>query len=114
MHREQTSGLVGAFGVLSVLSGAAMLVAPRTMARAYGLPRSAALVRVLGARDVVIGALLLGGATRPGLLGRSASDALDVALMLREASRRRATVGVARRAIVGAASSVLAAAAANG
>jgi hypothetical protein len=82
---------------LSVASGVAMMIAPGTMSRLYALPRRWA--RIFGLRDVVIGGLIFGGYERVGLLARSASDALDTALIFKEK-------GVDVRAIVGAVSSV--------
>jgi hypothetical protein len=69
-----------------VTSGLGLLVAPRAMARIYGLPSKPTLVRALGARDVFIGCGLW---RRSRLLlwwwlARTVSDALDVGLMVRQ------------------------------
>jgi len=76
-------------GALSLASGALMAKSPRTMARVYGFPGSAKLVRWLGARDVLIGALLWMPKTRRlAALARAASDAADAQLLRHEAARR--------------------------
>jgi hypothetical protein len=72
-------------GVISVASGFALIAAPRATGQIYGLPDTAVLCRTLGARDVLIGLGLLG--SRRWLawwwLGRTASDAFDVGLIIR-------------------------------
>ncbi len=77
--------LARALGVASVVSGLALLVAPRPIARVYGLPaRFPWLVRALGARDVAIGAGLLRESARrpePWLYARAASELVDAVLI---------------------------------
>jgi hypothetical protein len=69
-------------GYLSIASGLAMVCAPTVMARAYGLPRRPMLVRLLGARDVLIGVGLVSETgRRVGRLARAASDSVDVSLI---------------------------------
>jgi hypothetical protein len=75
-------------GVASAGSGLAMIRAPFALARLYSLPRRAALVRALGARDVVIGCQLLLGDRRRGLVARALADLTDVTLMLLERKQR--------------------------
>ena len=63
-------------------SGFAMLLAPKTVCRMYGLPDNPVVGRVIGARDVAIGAgLLWGGSPSPWMKARAASDVVDVGLM---------------------------------
>jgi hypothetical protein len=69
---------VRALGTLSICSGLSMLCVPATMSNVYALPKQKGLVRLLGARDVAIGALLLQeDKQRLGLKLRMAADAFD-------------------------------------
>jgi hypothetical protein len=75
-------------GAVSAASGAAMLKSPRPMARLYGLPNSTELARWLGARDLVVGTLLLSPRfARYGAVARALSDVLDATLISRHAER---------------------------
>jgi hypothetical protein len=76
-------------GSLSGLSGLAMLLLPRRMARIYGFPRRMALVRALGARDLWIGRVLLSTDPRWGLAARMVSDLADFGLIALEAHAAR-------------------------
>lgn len=75
-------------GLMSVICGGAMLAAPRASRLLYGLPASRTLLRLLGARDVLIGSALLFRTTRRvGLSLRSLADASDSALIASEIAR---------------------------
>jgi hypothetical protein len=69
--------------MLSAACAGAMIVAPRRLASYLSLPQSAPLIRLLAARDLLIGATLLNDALRQqGLAMRGISDATDAALIL--------------------------------
>ncbi len=69
-------------GVLSLISGAAILLWPVGMAGIYGLPRGRFVLQLIGARDVVIGAGLLASfSIRWFLWSRSLSEAIDAVLI---------------------------------
>jgi hypothetical protein len=72
-------------GALSIVSGFALVAAPRAMSRIFGLPEITRLCRALGARDVAIGlGLLRFGHSHLGWsIGRTVSDVVDVALIFR-------------------------------
>jgi len=75
-------------GLFSVICGGAMLLAPRASGSLYAMPRSRTLLRLLGARDVLIGSALLFPATRSlGLALRSLADASDGTLIACEIVR---------------------------
>lgn len=99
---------VRSVATLSLLGGGALLLAPRATGALFGLPTSsAALLRVLGARDVAIGAALLSGAHRAGMLARGVSDAFDTALIVREGiAGRTSLAGTVVRAAIGGASAL--------
>jgi hypothetical protein len=72
-------------GALSIACGVGMLVAPRLFATMFSLPRERGLIRVLGARDVLIGSALAFPRTRSlGLRLRSVADMGDGLLIARE------------------------------
>jgi hypothetical protein len=92
-------------GVLSALSGAAMVVAPATMCRLYALPERYG--RLIGVRDIAIGVVLLRNPRSAlGFAARSISDAIDVALMV---GTRKPGRHIAGRVIGGAVSAIVAA-----
>ena len=63
-------------------SGLGLVLAPRTMARLYGLPELPLLLRALGARDLAIGlGLVVADEWRPWMLARGASELCDGALI---------------------------------
>ena len=69
-----------AFGLLSVVSGMALILWPLEMASLYGLPHR--IARLLGIRDVVIGAGLLPHLQIRGFMwARSASETFDTVLI---------------------------------
>jgi hypothetical protein len=76
-------------GALSLASGLALVAAPRAVGNGYGLPESDALRRWLGARDVAIGLGMLfhRGSAASWWIGRTLSDAVDVAMILRNVRR---------------------------
>lgn len=92
-------------GSLSIASGLALALASSLASELYGLPRSPPLLRTLGVRDVVVGALLRRSRTaRAGCLLRALSDAADLVLIAREARARRRsrTLGALRIAAAAA------------
>lgn len=99
---------VRSVATLSLLGGGALLLAPRATGALFGLPTtSTTLLRVLGARDVAIGAALLAGAHRGAMLARGVSDAFDTALIVREGiSGRTSLAGTVVRAAIGGASAL--------
>lgn len=67
-------------GWFSIGLGLLELVAPHALARAVGMPRSAAMVRACGVREIATGiALLAAKDPRPWVWARVAGDAIDVA-----------------------------------
>jgi hypothetical protein len=77
-------------GLLSVACGGAMLFAPRALGALFTLPPSRTLIRLLGARDVLIGgALLVPASRRLGLVLRSLADTGDGVLIGTEVARGR-------------------------
>jgi hypothetical protein len=89
MQNENTrlASVVRSYGlgssILSAACAGAMIAAPRRLSRYLSLPRSDRLIRLLAARDLLIGATLLNGTMRRrGLAMRSIADATDAALIL--------------------------------
>lgn len=77
--------VVRSASILSLIGGSALLIAPRATGAFFGLPTGSTMfLRALGVRDLVIGAALLSGAHRAGLIARGVSDAFDTALIVRE------------------------------
>jgi len=77
-----TASAVKKVGWVSVWSGVAMTIAPGGMARLYGLPARGLFARVLGLRDIAIGAGLLAGSdAKAWMTARAASDTVDTALI---------------------------------
>ena len=75
-------------GVLSLLSGFAILLWPARMAGIYGLPQVGLMLDVLGGRDVLIGLGILSGfGIRLFLWSRSLSEVLDAVLIALEGIR---------------------------
>jgi hypothetical protein len=93
-----------------------MLAAPLPVGRLFGLPSRRPLLRALAARDVLIGAGLLGARNeRPWLVVRAAADVFDAALMLSAARReRRSPAATAARVAFAFASAALSARASAG
>jgi uncharacterized protein YndB with AHSA1/START domain len=96
------AGLARALGWVSIGVGLAIVAAPGTLMKAFGLGDRPNLGRLLGVRDLVIGAgLLLGGQnTAAWCRARGIADALDVALIVGGTAtgafrRDRAPIGVA-------------------
>lgn len=72
-----------ALGALSAASGMALIAAPRATSQLYGLPPGRLWNRLLGTRDVTIGAALFTDQwRRVGLQARAWSDAFDGVLIL--------------------------------
>ena len=93
--------LARGIGWLSVVVGLQLVVAPRSGTRNFGMGERPALGRVMGVRDLVVGAgLLRGKDTRTWLMARGINDAVDAAIILGGAAsgafpRDRAPVGIA-------------------
>lgn len=92
-------------GAASLASGALMVALPARMARLYGLPQRSGLIRALGVRDALVGLGLLRGSRRIALLARAASDALDAALIARDARHGRSRLATLARLAVAVTSS---------
>jgi hypothetical protein len=81
-HKERPRLSVRILGTVSLASGIAAIVAPRRMGRLYKMPGRPALVRSIGLRDVMAGALLLKPrSSRAALLLRGMADAVDSAIV---------------------------------
>jgi len=71
-----------AFAVLSVASGALLLAVPGRMARLYALPENPLLLRLMGLRDLAVGAAMLRAEDRrAATVARAFSDVVDFVLM---------------------------------
>lgn len=69
------------------------MVAPRPMARLYGLPELPLLLRALGLRDLAIGlGLVVADTWRPWMLARGAAELCDGALIAVAALSGRRTI----------------------
>ncbi len=88
-------------GWVSIGVGLALLASPSRAVRGLGMGERPNLGRLMGARDLVLGAgLLRGGNTTTWLRARGAADALDAAVILAGMAsgafpRNRAPVGLA-------------------
>ena len=86
---------------MSIVVGLQLVVAPRSGTRNFGMGERPTLGRIMGARDLVVGAGLLHGEdTRSWLIARGINDAVDAAIILGGAasgafSRDRAPIGLA-------------------
>jgi hypothetical protein len=109
VNREAAERGVRIVGQLSAISGALLIAIPLPMGRLYALPQRASLLRLVGARDVVVGALALGGWSRAALALRAGSDLLDAGLIVRAARESERPLGeVKGRLFVAFASATLA------
>ena len=94
-------GLTRTLGWVSIGVGLAAVAAPRPLMKAIGLGDRPNLGRLLGVRDLVLGAgLLRGQNTAAWCRARGIADALDVALIIVGAAtgafrRDRAPIGLA-------------------
>lgn len=92
--------LARGIGWLSVVVGLQLIVAPKSGTRNFGMGERPTLGRVMGVRDLVVGAgLLRGRDTRTWLLARGINDAVDAAIILGGAAsgafpRDKALVGI--------------------
>ena len=106
--------LARGIGWLSVAVGLQLVVAPVSGTRGFGMGDRPALGRVMGIRDLVVGAgLLRGEDTRAWLIARGVNDAVDAAIILGGAAtgafpRNRAPVGFAVATSLSVASFLLA------
>ncbi|MBV9750313.1 MAG: hypothetical protein JO157_16030 [Acetobacteraceae bacterium] len=91
-------------GYFSLVLGVVELVASRPLIRLLGLPRSAALVRAFGAREIAAGVGVLTYPDNPApLWARVGGDALDLAVLgsaLLPSNRRRRDQAAAATAAV--------------
>lgn len=91
-------------GFFSLGLGAAELIAPRRLIRLLGRPRSPALIRAFGAREIAAGIAVLTYPDNPApLWARVGGDALDLATLgwaLQPGNRRRDGAAVATAAVV--------------
>ena len=93
--------LARGIGWLSIVVGLQLVAAPRSGTRNFGMGERPALGRIMGARDLVVGAgLLRGEDTRSWLIARGINDAVDAAVILGGAAagvfpRDRAPLGLA-------------------
>lgn len=76
-------GLARAVGWVSLGLGLALVASPARTVKRLGMGERPSLGRLLGARDLVLGAgLLRGGSEATWLRARGVADALDAALIL--------------------------------
>lgn len=88
--------LARGLGWFSIGLGLVELLAPGPLAAFLGVPRSRALIRACGVRELVTGVgLLLGGAPRPWVHARLGGDLLDLAGLGCAAEQGRAPRNVA-------------------
>lgn len=82
MSKRTSKTLWVVLGVLSLISGIAIIVAPFALGSLYGLPRLRPVLRFIGVRDVVIGTGLLMSSDWPWFMwARCGSDAIDAVLI---------------------------------
>lgn len=102
MSNRTSKTLWVALGVLSLISGIAIIGVPLALASLYGLPRWRGVLRLIGARDVVIGTGLLISSDWPWFMwARSTSDAIDAVLIVLEGFRSGHFVEAALKFAVG-------------
>ena len=88
MSNRTSKALWVALGVLSLISGVAIIGMPWALASLYGLPRWRWVLRIIGVRDVIIGTGLLISSEWPWFMwARCASDAIDALLIVVEGFR---------------------------
>jgi hypothetical protein len=93
--------LARGIGWLSVVVGLRLVAAPASGTRGFGMGARPTLGRIMGVRDLIVGAgLLRGKDTRTWLMARGINDAADAAIILAGAAsgafpRDRAPVGFA-------------------
>ena len=106
--------LARGIGWLSLAIGLSLVVSPTPGTRAFGMGERPTLGRIMGLRDLVVGAgLLRGEDTRTWLITRGINDAADAAIILGGAAsgafpRDRAPVGAAVATSLSVASLLLA------
>ena len=88
MSNLTSKALWVALGVLSLISGVAIIGMPLALASLYGLPRWRWVLRIIGVRDVIIGTGLLISSEWPWFMwARCASDAIDALFIVVEGFR---------------------------
>lgn len=97
--------LVKALGLLSLALGAAELLAPKRVARPFGLKRHTNTLRGFGAREIVSGLGLLTAKDKsPWLWSRVAGDGMDLAALaatLRKHPGKQRNILIAAAAVLG-------------
>jgi len=109
-HQDDTTGrgeqLATALGWFSIALGATELIAPRSLARAVGVPDAGdSTIRAFGARKIASGLAILARADRAGgVWSRVGGDALDLSYLasaLDSPQADRGRVGLALAAVLG-------------
>lgn len=105
-HADPTAnGIAQALGWFSIGLGALEILAPRKMARTFGMPRSRGVLAGYGVREIASGVgLLWAKDRRPWIWSRVGGDALDVATLatgLGASNPRRGTTGLAMAMALG-------------
>ncbi len=102
MSKRTSKTLWVALGVLSLVSGIAIIAAPLALGSLYGLPRWRGVLRFIGVRDVVIGTGLLISSEWPWFMwARCVSDATDAVLIAVEGFRSGQFVVAALKFVIG-------------
>ncbi len=94
--RKAARRLDSAIAAASLASGVAMIVAPDTLDRVYGLRLPRRQLRMLGVRDALVGAALLRWRRSAApMLARAVADAMDARVL----ARQRESVGADERIV---------------
>jgi hypothetical protein len=102
MSNRTSKALWVALGVLSLISGVAIIGMPLALASLYGLPRWRLVLRIIGVRDVIIGTGLLISSDWPWFMwARCASDSIDALLIVVEGFRSGQLIVAALKFAVG-------------
>src|SRR5690242_14099905 len=93
-------------GWFSIALGAVELVAPRAVARFFGMQGQEHLLRMFGAREISSGIMSLSTEKQAGAWSRVAGDGMDLAALIslyRADNPKRSNVGLAIGIVVGVA-----------
>jgi hypothetical protein len=93
-----------ALGWLSLLLGAAELLAPKSIARSLGMEGKEGLLRAYGVREIGAGMMTLSTEKQMGVWSRVAGDALDIATLMAARDRtnpKSDNIGVALALVLG-------------
>jgi hypothetical protein len=99
-----TDNLARGLGWFSLVLGLTELVAPRALARTFGLEGRENLIRLFGIREIGAGMATLSTEKRAGLWSRVVGDTMDLMTLLTaldSAPRQRANVKLALLAVAG-------------